>query len=91
MKPFLKWFCVEEGNGLSPFAVDMDSPAELIKLIKYFPWPPNEDLQENPKTENPKNPYDNGDSEEDDDANHACGILPEFVNNTQSLDLDKDK
>ena len=30
MKPFLKWFGVEKGNGLSTFSVNMDRPGELI-------------------------------------------------------------
>ena len=36
MKPFLKLFGVEYGNGLSPIDVDMDISGDLIKLIKYL-------------------------------------------------------
>ena len=32
----MKLFGMEDGNGLSIFAVDMDSPGDLMKLIKYF-------------------------------------------------------
>ena len=71
MKPFLKIFGVEEGNGLSPFSVDMDIPADLIKPIEYFFRPPNRDLRDNPKNENTKNPSDNGYIEVDVDANNT--------------------
>ena len=36
MKPFLKIFGMEYGNGISPFAVDMDDPSDLRKLITYL-------------------------------------------------------
>ena len=36
MKPFLKLFGVEEGNGLSPFAVGIDSPSDLVAMIEQF-------------------------------------------------------
>ena len=63
MKPFLKIFVVEEGNGLSPFSVYMDTPAELINIIEDFFQPPKRDIWNNPKNEHSTNLYDNGDSE----------------------------
>ena len=91
MKPFLKLFGVEEVNGLSPFAVDIDILYDLIKLIEYLFLPPKRDLQGNPNTENSTKPYDNGDSEEYADYKHTCDIIPCFVKNIQSQDLDKYK
>ena len=41
MKPFLKLFGMEDGNGISPFTVDMDVPDDLMKLIKYLFSPTN--------------------------------------------------
>ena len=43
MTPFLKLFGVEEGNGISPFAVEIRSPAELGSLIQNFFKPPKRD------------------------------------------------
>ena len=54
-----------EGNGLSPFTVDMNSLVDLIKIIKYFFRPPKRDLWYNPKNENSTNSSDNGGIEED--------------------------
>ena len=42
----------------------MDSPADLINIIKDLFRPPKIDLWENTKNENSTNPCDNGDSEE---------------------------
>ena len=40
MLPFLRTFGVEKGNGLSPFAIIIDSPHALGKLVKeYFKIP----------------------------------------------------
>ena len=36
MIPFLKLFGVEKGNGLSPLAVKIDTPADLSELITQF-------------------------------------------------------
>ena len=88
MKPFLKIFGVEELNGHSPFDVEMDIPSDLINLVKDLFPPPKRDLRGNPKNENYANPSDNNDSEEDADSNHKCDIIPGFVKNIQSLDLD---
>ena len=71
MKPFFNLFGVEEGNGISPFSVDIDSPADQINIIKDFFRPSKIDLYKNPKNENTTNPYDNGDSEEDAHANNT--------------------
>ena len=39
MVPFLKTFGLEKGNGLSPFAVNIDSPHALVELVKeYFKY-----------------------------------------------------
>ena len=56
----------------------MDITADLIKLIQDLVRPPNRDLQENPKNEIFTDPSDDGDSEEDDDANHTYYIIPGF-------------
>ena len=73
-----KMFGVAEGNGLSPFTVDMDSLVDLIKIIKYFFRPPKRDLWYNPKNENSTNSSDNGGSDEDADDNHTCNTIPDF-------------
>ena len=40
MIPFLKLFGVTEGNGLSPFATDIETPEDLAKLVEaYFRRP----------------------------------------------------
>ena len=67
----------------------MDSPADLINLIKNIFHPPKRDLRDNNKNGNTTNPYGNGDIEEDSYDNHSCIIIPDFVKNIQSLDLDK--
>ena len=90
MKPFFNPFGEQEVSGLSPFAVNMDSPDKLINIIKYLFYPPKRDLRDNTKYENSTNPYDNGDGEQDADANHTCNIIPGFKNNIQPLDLDKE-
>ena len=43
MIPFLKLFGVEEGNGISPFAVEIQSPAHLGCLIEEFFKPSRKD------------------------------------------------
>ena len=43
MIPFLKLFGVEKGNGLSPLAVKIDTPADLSELITQFLKPPKND------------------------------------------------
>jgi len=45
MIPFLKLFGVEEGNGLSPFAVDISSPKDLLSLVETFFKPPKEETR----------------------------------------------
>ena len=47
MKPFLAKYGVEEGNGLSPFAVDIDSTSDLRKIIGDFFKTPKKDLRDN--------------------------------------------
>ena len=39
----LEVFGVEEGNGLSPFAGDINTPEELLSLVKDFFRPPKRD------------------------------------------------
>ena len=82
---------MEERNGLSPISIYVDSPDELINGTEYFFHPPKRDLRYNPKNGNTTNPYDNSDFEEDADAIHTCAIIPAFVKNIQSLDLDKNR
>ena len=82
---------MEERNGLSPISIYVDSPDELIKGTEDFFHPPKRDLRYNPKNGNTTNPYDNSDFEEDADASHTCAIIPAFVKNIQSLDLDKNR
>ena len=43
MIPFLKLFGVEKGNGLSPLAVKIDTPADLSEPITQFLKPPKTD------------------------------------------------
>ena len=43
MVPFLDLFGVEEGNGLSPFAVNIDTPGGLVRLVEKFFHPPRRD------------------------------------------------
>ena len=45
MIPFLKIFRVEEGNGLSPFAVDISSPTNLLLLVETFFKPPKQETR----------------------------------------------
>lgn len=63
MKPFLKIFGVEEGNGLSPFACDITSPRHLHDLtVEFFKAPPKKD-----------NTGENKDKGEDDDKEEDVG------------------
>lgn len=69
MKPFLKLFGVEDGNGLSPFAADIDDPNQLSSLLKDLFKPPKRDPRDKaPVTSNslPSNPNDGADCEDDD-------------------------
>jgi hypothetical protein len=43
MIPLLKLFGAEEGNGISPFAVAIKSPSELLALVNRFFRPPKRD------------------------------------------------
>ena len=43
MLPFLELFGVTDGNGLSPFAVGINSPAMLLGLLDSFFKPPVRD------------------------------------------------
>ena len=43
MNSFLKLFGVKEGNGLSPFAGDINTPEERLSLVKDFFRPPKRD------------------------------------------------
>ena len=45
---------MDEGNGLSPFDVDMDIASDLINLIEDLFRPPKRDLWDNPKNEIPQ-------------------------------------
>ena len=45
MEPFLLLFGVKVGNGLSPFAVEIDTPSQLAKLIKQIFKPPKRDFR----------------------------------------------
>jgi len=47
MLPFLKVFGVEEGNGLSPFAVAIESPSDIQALIDKFFKSPKRDKWRN--------------------------------------------
>jgi len=47
MLPFLKVFGVEEGNGLSPFAVAIEKPSDLLALVEQFFKPPKRDKRGN--------------------------------------------
>ena len=46
MVPFLELFGVEEGNGLSPFATDIKTPAELSDHLKSLFKTPTRDPRE---------------------------------------------
>ena len=43
MVPFIDLFGVEEGNGLTPFATEINTPAELSDHLKAFFKPPQRD------------------------------------------------
>ena len=45
MIPFLKILGVEDGNGLSPFAVSIETPAELAGLVRGFFRPHKKDTR----------------------------------------------
>ena len=47
MLPFLKVFGVEEGNGLSPFAVPIETPSYLLTVVEQFFKPPKRDNRGN--------------------------------------------
>ena len=86
MKTFLKIFGVEDGNYLSPFYVDMDSPGDIIKLIEYLFRPP----KRHPKY---KTKYNDAAVKTDDSYEEAVDATPPgeivsgFVEDIQSLDL----
>ena len=45
----MKLFGTENGNGIPPFAVDMDGPGDLMKLIKHVLCPTKGYLRDNPR------------------------------------------
>ena len=47
MLPFLKVFGVEKGNGLSPFAVPIETPSDLLTMVEQFFKPPKRDNRGN--------------------------------------------
>ena len=44
MRPFLKLFGVDDGNGLTPFAAHIDTTDQLLELVKAYFRPPKRDL-----------------------------------------------
>lgn len=58
--PFLKLFGVEDGNGLSPFAVDIGSPDALADIVKEYFKPPKSDPRD-------RSAANGGDDEEEED------------------------
>ena len=63
MLPFLKKFGVIDGNGLSPFAVDIETPVDLRQLIEQFFCTQKRDTRGNNSTTNCSN--NEGSAEED--------------------------
>ena len=47
MLPFLKVFGVEKENGLSPFAVPIETPSDLLTVVEQFFKPPKRDNRGN--------------------------------------------
>eukprot|EP00957_Ditylum_brightwellii_P177655 13531902-Ditylum_brightwellii.AAC.1 len=88
MKPFLKLFGVEEGNDLSPFAVDINSPHERIKCIQNFFKTPKRDGRDNHRSNNATNLPTDASCEEE-GVNQKHGIVPNFVKDIQSIELDE--
>ena len=70
---------MEEGNDLSPFTVDVDTPGDLIKIIQDFFCPPNRYLVYKPINYDATNQVDNGGNEEDFDDTLTGEIIPGFV------------
>ena len=83
-------FGVKEVNGLSPFAVDMEIPGYLIKLIQDLFRLPKRYLRDNPRNDDDTNQVDNGGDEEDVDATLSGDITPSFAEEIKSLDLDEE-
>ena len=67
MKPFLQLFGTEEGNGLSPFAVDIDTPINLQSLMEDYFRPPKRDARDKNPSQVQINNNTRCDQEEDDE------------------------
>ena len=82
---------MEELNGLSQFYVDMESLVYIIKLIQYLFHPPKIDLRGKPINYDATNQVYNGGDVENVDATLTGDIIPGFVEEIKSLDLDEYK
>ena len=86
MVPFLNLFRAEEGNGISPFAVNIDTPGDLVRLVKQFFHP----LRRDPIcTKNRAITSNQGDNEVDDVDMEAPdrALVSENEENSPSLAL----
>ena len=82
MTPFLRLFGVEAGNGLSPFATDINSPSDLRVMIAQFFRAPRRDRRGNNNIDGdvPGDVEDEVDMDVEDEiveeVNGAVGLLP---------------
>ena len=97
MKPFLNLFGVTEGNGLSPFATDINTPSDLMVMVKQFFRPPKRDTR-GIGTVVDDNTDDDSVVELDDDEPAAtsngdssgANIVVDHVTEIQQVDVDGD-
>ena len=90
MKPFLKLFGSEEGNGVSPFLVDINEPSDLLALVKDFFRSPRRDPRDMGQFQAGEDDGfddDNGDDEEEDAAEES-DFIPSFVEDIASVAVD---
>lgn len=67
MKPFLEFFGVVEGNGISPFLRAYETPEDLAHAIEQFFRPPRRDPRDYPHAQGNTNDNPNYDVSQDDD------------------------
>ncbi|KAL9188604.1 hypothetical protein ACHAXT_006982 [Thalassiosira profunda] len=95
MKPFLKLFGVEEGNGLSPFLNEINEPSDLLALVNDFFRRPKRDPREMGQQpvagiggdSEELDEEEEEDEEEQDKESEQGDFVPSFMDDIASVDV----
>jgi len=79
MRPFLKLFGIVEGNGLTPFAADIETTDELLKMVNDYFKPPERDIRGFTDTEDEENVSDDDDLHPSKNVFGDNGLSPDVL------------